>query len=73
MQYPIVAVDLAKNTFRAPDIHCVPVKDAQQQAIAQLHTVREQWIKRRTATINQARALLGEHGIRIPQGAHKPA
>lgn len=56
---------------RAPDIHCVPVKDAQQQAIAQLHTVREQWVKRRTATINQARALLGEHGIRIPQGAHK--
>ena len=56
---------------RAPDIQSVPVKSAEQQAIQQLHGVREQLVKARTAWINQARAMLREHGFRIAQGANK--
>lgn len=56
---------------RAPDIQAVPVKSAEQQALQQLHGVREQLVDTRTAWINQARAMLREHGIPMAQGANK--
>jgi len=56
---------------RAPDIQPVSVKTAEQQAIQQLHGVREQLVTARTAWINQARGILREQGFAIAQGAHK--
>jgi transposase len=56
---------------RAPDIQAVPVKSADQQAVQQLHSVREQLIGTRTAWINQARATLREQGIPVAEGANK--
>jgi transposase len=49
----------------------VPVKSVEQQALQQLHRLRSQWIRTRTARINQPRAALREFGIFIPVGAKR--
>jgi transposase len=33
-----------------------------------VHRVRERWVMRRTAVINQIRGLLLEHGVTLPKG-----
>lgn len=52
-----------------PEIHAVSVKSVEQQTIQQLHRVRSQWLRTRTARINGLRGMLRELGIAIPQGA----
>jgi transposase len=47
----------------------VPIKSQEQQDIQALHRAREQLVRWRTASINQARGLLAEYGIVLPQGA----
>jgi transposase len=49
----------------------VPIKSVEQQALQQLHRLRSQWIRTRTARINQLRATLREFGIFIPVGASR--
>lgn len=49
----------------------VSVKTQDQQNLTALHRVRERLIGNRTALINQARALLHEAGITVPQGITK--
>jgi transposase len=51
-----------------PHIPTVPIKSIEQQDIQALHRVRERLIKNRTALVNQARGLLLEYGIVLPQG-----
>ncbi|WP_201011894.1 IS110 family transposase [Nitrosomonas ureae] len=51
-----------------PDMHFVPVKTVEQQAVLSLHRVREMLIGQRTATINQLRGLLTEFGLTAPAG-----
>jgi transposase len=51
-----------------PQIPTVPIKSLEQQDIQALHRVRERLIKNRTALVNQARGLLMEYGIVLPQG-----
>ena len=46
-----------------PDMHFVPVKTVEQQAVLSLHRVREMLISQRTTTINQLRGLLTEFGL----------
>jgi transposase len=46
----------------------VPIKDVEQQGILALHTVRQGFVKARTAQANQIRGLLSEFGLIIPQG-----
>jgi transposase len=50
------------------DIHRVPLKTQEQQAVLALHRMRSLWIKTRTASINALRGLLYEFGIVLPQG-----
>src|SRR5215471_6945324 len=45
-----------------PNMRCVPVKSAQQQADLSLHQVRQGIIEARTATLNRIRGLLAESG-----------
>ena len=52
------------------DIHSVPVKTVEAQAIASLHRIRSAWMATRTARLNGLRGLLREFGISIPLGAH---
>jgi transposase len=54
---------------RNEDIHPVPVKTVEQQAIASLHRLRSTWHATRTARLNTLRGLLREFGITIPVGA----
>jgi transposase len=54
---------------RNEEIHPVPVKTTEQQAIASLHRLRSTWLATRTARLNTLRGLLREFGIFIPVGA----
>jgi len=51
-----------------PNMRYVPVKNIEQQAVLALHTVRQGFIKARTAQANQIRGLLSEFGLIIPKG-----
>ena len=46
----------------------VPIKSDNQLDLQSLHRVRERWVVRRTAVINQMRGLLLERGITIRKG-----
>ena len=50
-----------------PTMRFVPIKTDDLQS---LHRVRERWVGRRTAVINQIRGLLLERGITIRKGRH---
>src|SRR4051812_48277510 len=54
---------------RKEEIHAVPVKTVEAQAIASLHRLRSAWVATRTARLNGLRGLLREFGIAIPVGA----
>src|SRR2546422_8915499 len=51
-----------------PKMRFVPIKSDDQLALQSLHRVRERWVMRRTAVINQIRGLLLERGITLRQG-----
>jgi len=55
---------------RNEDIHAVPVKTVEHQAITSLHRLRSTWLATRTARLNTVRGLLREFGLVIPVGAH---
>ena len=54
---------------RNDEIHAVPVKSIEQQAIASLHVCRATWMSTRTARLNALRGLCREFGLCIPVGA----
>jgi len=56
-----------------PNMHFVPIKNVEQQAILSVHRARQGFVKTRTAQGNQIRGLLSEFGIVIPQGIHSIA
>ena len=51
-----------------PKMRFVPIKSDDQLDMQSLHRVRERWVMRRTAVINQIRGLLLERGITLRQG-----
>ena len=51
-----------------PTMRFVPVKTDDQLDMQSLHRVRERWVIRRTAVVNQIRGLLLERGITLRQG-----
>jgi transposase len=51
-----------------PSMRFVPIKTDDQLDLQSLHRVRERWVGRRTAVINQIRGLLLERGITVPKG-----
>lgn len=55
---------------RSPDICAIRAKSAKQQAVQQLHRMREQLIRNRTDRINQARGLRHQQGVTRAQGAN---
>jgi len=58
-------------TGRNQEIHAVPVKTVDQQALASLHRLRSTWLATRTARLNTIRGLLREFGLVIPLGAEQ--
>jgi transposase len=51
-----------------PRMRFVPIKTDDQLDMQSLHRVRERWVMRRTAIVNQVRGLLLERGITLPKG-----
>src|SRR5713226_1125365 len=51
-----------------PTMRFVPIKTDDQLDMQSLHRVRERWVIRRTAVVNQIRGLLLERGITLRQG-----
>src|SRR6478736_7790714 len=51
-----------------PTMRFVPIKTDDQLDLQSLHRVRERWVVRRTAVINQIRGLLLERGITLRKG-----
>ena len=51
-----------------PTMRFVPIKSDDQLDMQSLHPVRERWVMRRTAVVNQIRSLLLERGITVRKG-----
>src|SRR6202011_5398304 len=51
-----------------PTMRFVPVKSDDQLDLQSLHRVRERWVMRRTAVVNQIRGLLLERGTTMRKG-----
>jgi transposase len=51
-----------------PSMRFVPIKTDDQLDLQSLHRVRERWVGRRTAVINQIRGMLLERGITVTKG-----
>jgi transposase len=51
-----------------PTMRFVPIKTDDQLDLQSLHRVRERWMVRRTAVINQIRGLLLERGVTVRKG-----
>ena len=51
-----------------PRMRFVPIKTDDQLDMQSLHRVRERWVMRRTAVVNQIRGLLLERGITLRKG-----
>src|SRR5450756_1560616 len=51
-----------------PTMRFVPIKSDDQLDLQSLHRVRERWVMRRTAIVNQIRGLLLERGITLRKG-----
>lgn len=51
-----------------PTMRFVPIKSDDQLDMQSLQRVRERWVMRRTAVVNQIRGLLLERGITVRQG-----
>jgi len=51
-----------------PTMRFVPIKSDDQLDLQSLHRVRERWVMRRTAVVNQIRGLLLERGITVRKG-----
>jgi transposase len=51
-----------------PTMRFVPIKSDDQLDLQSLHRVRERWVMRRTAGVNQIRSLLLERGIVLRKG-----
>ena len=54
---------------RCGDIHPVPVKSVEQQALQGLHRIRSLWMSDRTARINTLRGLCREFGLAVSSGS----
>jgi transposase len=51
-----------------PTMRFVPIKSDDQLDMQSLHRIRERWVMRRTAAVNQIRGLLLERGVTIRKG-----
>ena len=63
----IDAEAIAEAVIR-PTMRFVPIKTDEQLDMQSLHRVRERWITRRTAVVNQIRCLLLERGVTVRTG-----
>lgn len=58
------------EAVQRPTMRFVPIKTEEQLDLQAVHRVRERWVMRRTAVVNQIRGLLLERGLTLPKGRH---
>ena len=63
-----IDAEACSEAVTRPTMRFVPIKSDDQLDLQSLHRVRERWVVRRTAVINQIRGLLLERGITIRKG-----
>jgi len=63
-----VDAEAIAEAVQRPTMRFVPIKCEAQLDLQALHRVRDRWMGRRTAVINQIRGFLLEHGITIAVG-----
>lgn len=63
-----VDAEAIAEAVQRPTMRFVPIKNEAQLDLQALHRVRDRWIGRRTAVINQIRGFLLEHGIAVTAG-----
>lgn len=56
------------EAVQRPNMRFVPIKTEDQLDLQAVHRVRERWVMRRTAVINQVRGLLLERGLTVRKG-----
>jgi transposase len=56
------------EAVQRPRMRFVPIKTEEQLDLQAVHRVRERWVMRRTAVVNQIRSLLLERGLTFPRG-----
>jgi transposase len=56
------------EAVQRPTMRFVPIKTEEQLDLQAVHRVRERWVMRRTAVVNQIRSLLLERGLTLPKG-----
>src|SRR3974377_1228176 len=56
------------EAVQRPSMRFVPIKTEEQLDLQAVHRVRERWVMRRTAVVNQIRGLLPERGLTLPKG-----
>src|SRR4029078_13561042 len=56
------------EAVQRPTTRFVPLKSEEQLDLQAVHRVRERWVMRRTAVVNQIRGLLLERGLTLPKG-----
>jgi transposase len=61
------------EVVQRPRMRFVPVKTEEQLDLQALHRVRERWVMRRTAVVNQIRSLHLERGLTLPKGPGIPS
>ena len=65
-----IDAEACSEAVSRPTMRFVPIKTDDQLDLQSLHRVRERWVVRRTAVINQMRGMLLERGITIRKGRH---
>ncbi len=65
-----IDAEACSEAVTRPTMRFVPIKTDDQLDLQSLHRVRERWVVRRTAVINQIRGMLLERGITICKGRH---
>jgi transposase len=63
-----VDAEAIAEAVQRPTMRFVPVKSEAQLDLQALHRVRDRWMGRKTAVINQLRGFLLEHGITVAAG-----
>ena len=63
-----IDAEACADAVTRPTMRFVPIKSDDQLDLQSLHRVRERWVVRRTAVINQIRGMLLERGITIRKG-----
>src|SRR6204780_2720492 len=56
------------EAVQRPTMRFVPIKTEEQLDLQAVHRLRERWVMRRTAVVNQIRGLLLERGLTLPKG-----